>query len=77
MGSTEQIVGLDFRITLLGSCSDTGQNDTRTEDDRKSGYTTGEEVVCWSTSERISRPYVFHTTDDVQWNASRAQPTPR
>ena len=54
MGSVEQVVGLDFRITLLSSCSDTGQNDSRTKDEHKSGHITGEEEVCWSRSERIS-----------------------
>ena len=59
MGSTKRVVGLDFRITLLRSCSDTGQDDSRTEDEHKSGHTTGEEEVCWSRSERISVKEVF------------------
>ena len=54
MGSTEQVAGLDLRITLLSSCSDTGRNDSKTEDKHKSGHTTGEKEVCWSRSEHIS-----------------------
>ena len=43
MGSTEQVIGWDFRITLLSSSSETGQKDSKTEDEHKSGHTTGEE----------------------------------
>ena len=50
---TEQVVGLYFRITLLSSCSNTGQNESRAEDKHKSGHTTGEEEVCWSRLELI------------------------
>ena len=45
MESTEQVVGMDFRIALLSSCSDTGQNDSRTEDKHKSGHITGKEEI--------------------------------
>ena len=43
MGSTEQVIGWDFRITLLSSSSETGQKDSKTEDEHKSEHTTGEE----------------------------------
>ena len=45
--------GMDFKITLLTSYLDNGQNESRTEDERKS-ESTDEEGVCSSRSERTS-----------------------
>ena len=47
MRSTEHVMGLDLRITLQSSCSDSGQNESRTEDEHKSEHWTDEEEVCW------------------------------
>ena len=55
MGSTEQSVGLDFRIALLfsSSCLDIRQNESRTEGEDKSGQPTREEGASLSGSECI------------------------
>ena len=45
MGSSEQVVGLDFRITLLRSYSDMGQTGPRTENEDKPEQPTDEEGV--------------------------------
>ena len=44
-------MGLDFKITLPSSCSDTRQNESRIEDQHKSGQSTSEEVGFLSVSE--------------------------
>ena len=44
-GLNVRVVGQDFRITLLSFCSDTGENDSRIDDEHKSGHTTGEEEI--------------------------------
>ena len=50
-GTNLRILGWDFRITLLSSCSDMGQTGSRTEDDDKPERTTGEEGVGLSRSD--------------------------
>ena len=51
MRSAVQVVGLDFRITLLSSYSDMGQTGSRTDDEDKPEQTTGEEGVGLSRSD--------------------------